>query len=124
MRISDWSSDVCSSDLHGHAYRCYATQEELEEMRAAQRAARQPIRYDGRWRHRDPSEAPPGASFVVRLKTPTEGETSIADRVQGDVTVRNEELDDYIILRADGTPTYMLAVAVEDRKRTRRNSSH
>ncbi|KUO56431.1 MAG: glutamate--tRNA ligase [Sphingomonadales bacterium BRH_c42] len=99
---------------HGHAYKCYATQEELEEMRAAQRAARQPIRYDGRWRHRDPSEAPPGAPFVVRLKTPLDGETTIEDRVQGAVTVRNEELDDYIILRADGTPTYMLAVVVDD----------
>ncbi|MBA4163417.1 MAG: glutamate--tRNA ligase [Erythrobacter sp.] len=99
---------------HGHAYKCFATQEELEEMRAAQRAARQPIRYDGRWRHRDPSEAPPRAPFVVRLKTPIDGETTIADRVQGDVTVRNEELDDYIILRADGTPTYMLAVVVDD----------
>lgn len=99
---------------HGYAYRCYATQEELEEMRAAQRAARQPIRYDGRWRHRDPAEAPPGAPFVVRLKTPEDGETTIEDRVQGRVTVRNAELDDYIILRADGTPTYMLAAVVDD----------
>ncbi len=99
---------------NGFAYKCFATQEELEEMRAAQRAAKQPIRYDGRWRHRDPSEAPLGAPFVVRLKTPEEGETTIVDRVQGAVTVRNEELDDYILLRADGTPTYMLAVVVDD----------
>lgn len=98
----------------GHAYRCYATSEELEEMRAAQRAAKQPIRYDGRWRHRDASEAPLGAPFVVRLKAPEAGETTIDDQVQGKVTVRNEELDDYIILRADGTPTYMLAVVVDD----------
>ncbi|MXO90327.1 glutamate--tRNA ligase [Pontixanthobacter aquaemixtae] len=98
----------------GHAYRCYATPEELEEMRAQQRAAKQPMRYDGRWRDRDPSEAPEGASFAVRLKTPTEGETSIDDLVQGRVTVRNEEIDDYIILRADGTPTYMLAAVVDD----------
>lgn len=98
----------------GDAYRCYATTEELEEMRAAQRAAKQPIRYDGRWRHRDASEAPLGAPFVVRLKTPESGETTIEDRVQGSVTVRNEELDDYIILRADGTPTYMLAAVVDD----------
>lgn len=98
----------------GHAYRCYATPEELEEMRAAQRAAKQPIRYDGRWRHRDPSEAPLGAPFVVRLKTSDSGETTIEDQVQGKVTVRNEELDDYILLRADGTPTYMLAVVVDD----------
>ncbi|MGN6498569.1 MAG: glutamate--tRNA ligase [Tsuneonella sp.] len=98
----------------GHAYKCYATTEELEEMRAAQRAAKQPLRYDGRWRHRDPSEAPPGAPYVVRLKTPEQGETVIEDRVQGRVTVRNEELDDYVLLRADGTPTYMLAVVVDD----------
>ena len=99
---------------HGHAYRCYATQEELEEMRAAQRAAKQPLRYDGRWRHRDPSKAPPGAPFVVRIKTPETGETVIDDAVQGRVTVQNSELDDYIILRSDGTPTYMLAVVVDD----------
>lgn len=99
---------------NGYAYRCYATPEELEEMRAQQRAAKQPMRYDGRWRDRDPSEAPQGAPFVVRLKTPTDGETAIHDLVQGRVTVRNEEIDDYILLRADGTPTYMLAVVVDD----------
>ena len=98
----------------GHAYKCYATTEELEEMRTAQRAAKQPLRYDGRWRDRDPSHAPLGAPYVVRLKTPNEGETAIEDRVQGRVTVRNEELDDYVLLRADGTPTYMLAVVVDD----------
>lgn len=98
----------------GHAYRCYATTEELEEMREAQRAAKQPVRYDGRWRHRDVTEAPLGTPFVVRLKTPETGETTIEDQVQGKVTVRNEELDDYIILRADGTPTYMLAAVVDD----------
>lgn len=98
----------------GHAYRCYATPEELEQMRAEQRAAKQPMRYDGRWRDRDPSEAPEGAPFAVRLKTPTEGEATIQDLVQGSVSVRNEEIDDYIILRADGTPTYMLAVVVDD----------
>lgn len=98
----------------GHAYKCFATPEELEEMRAAQRAAKEPQRYDGRWRHRDPSEAPLGAPFVVRLKAPEDGETSIEDEVQGKVTVRNAELDDYVILRADGTPTYMLAVVVDD----------
>jgi glutamyl-tRNA synthetase len=98
----------------GHAYKCYATPEELEEMRAAQRAAKQPLRYDGRWRDRDPADAPLGAPYVVRLKTPDEGETAIEDRVQGRVTVRNAELDDYVLLRADGTPTYMLAVVVDD----------
>ena len=98
----------------GHAYKCYATTEELEEMRAAQRAAKQPLRYDGRWRDRDPSHAPLGAPYVIRLKTPDEGETTIEDRAQGKVTVRNAEIDDYVLLRADGTPTYMLAVVVDD----------
>lgn len=98
----------------GNAYRCYATPEELAEMRDQQRAAKQPIRYDGRWRDRDPSDAPEGAPFVVRLKTPDEGETVIEDAVQGIVTVRNAEIDDFVMLRADGTPTYMLAVAVDD----------
>ena len=98
----------------GHAYRCFATAEELEAMRAEQRANKQPMRYDGRWRDRDPSEAPPGARFVLRLKAPTEGEATIDDRVQGKVTVRNAELDDMVLLRSDGTPTYMLAVAVDD----------
>lgn len=98
----------------GQAYKCFATPEELEQMRAEQRANKQPMRYDGRWRDRDPSEAPAGAPYAVRLKTPTEGETAIDDQVQGRVTVRNEELDDYIILRADGTPTYMLAAVVDD----------
>ncbi|MEZ5682370.1 MAG: glutamate--tRNA ligase [Erythrobacter sp.] len=98
----------------GHAYKCFATPEELEEMRAQQRAAKQPMRYDRRWRDRDPAEAPEGAPFVIRLKVPTEGATTIADEVQGNVTVQNAEIDDYVLLRADGTPTYMLAVVVDD----------
>ncbi|MCL9982034.1 MAG: glutamate--tRNA ligase [Erythrobacter sp.] len=98
----------------GHAYKCFATPEELEAMREDQRANKKPLRYDGRWRDRDPAEAPEGAPFTIRLKTPNDGETTIQDRVQGAVTVKNEELDDYIILRADGTPTYMLAVVVDD----------
>lgn len=98
----------------GHAYKCFATPEELEAMRAEQRANKQPMRYDGRWRDRDPSEAPEGAPYAVRLKTPLDGETTIEDQVQGSVSVANAELDDYIILRADGTPTYMLAVVVDD----------
>jgi len=98
----------------GHAYKCFATPEELEAMREEQRAQKKPMRYDGRWRDRDPAEAPEGAPFTIRIKTPTEGEVTIHDRVQGAVTVKNEEIDDYIILRADGTPTYMLAVVVDD----------
>ena len=83
-------------------------------MRAEQRAKKLPMRYDGRWRDRDPSEAPEGAPFTIRLKTPQSGEAAIEDLVQGKVKVRNEEVDDYILLRADGTPTYMLAVVVDD----------
>ena len=98
----------------GKAYRCYATPEELAEMREAQRAAKQPIRYDGRWRDRDPADAPAGAPFVIRLKAPTDGETVIEDAVQGKVTVANAEIDDFVMLRGDGSPTYMLAVAVDD----------
>lgn len=98
----------------GHAYKCFASAEELAELREAQRAAKQPMRYDGRWRDRDPSEAPEGAPHVIRLKAPRAGETVIEDAVQGRVTVKNAELDDMILLRSDGTPTYMLAVVVDD----------
>ncbi|WP_076071063.1 glutamate--tRNA ligase [Sphingomonas montana] len=98
----------------GHAYKCFATPEELEAMRADQKARKQPLRYDGRWRDRDPAEAPDGAPFVVRLRAEISGATTIHDRVQGDVTVQNAELDDMVLLRSDGTPTYMLAVVVDD----------
>ncbi|MGW8203411.1 glutamate--tRNA ligase [Sphingomonas bisphenolicum] len=98
----------------GHAYRCYATPEELAELREQQRAAKQPMRYDGRWRDRAPEDAPEGAPFVIRIKAPREGETVIEDAVQGRVVVQNAELDDMILLRSDGTPTYMLAVVVDD----------
>jgi glutamyl-tRNA synthetase len=98
----------------GHAYKCYATPEELEAMRAEQRANKQPMRYDGRWRDREPGPEQEGAPYTVRLKAPQTGATTIEDRVQGSVSVNNAELDDYIILRADGTPTYMLAVVVDD----------
>jgi glutamyl-tRNA synthetase len=98
----------------GHAYKCFATAEELATLREAQRAAKQPMRYDGRWRDRDPSEAPAGMPYTVRLKAPRTGETVIEDAVQGRVVVQNVELDDMILLRSDGTPTYMLAVVVDD----------
>ncbi|TAJ86904.1 MAG: glutamate--tRNA ligase [Reyranella sp.] len=98
----------------GHAYHCYASPQELDEMRAAQKAAGKPMRYDGRWRERDPKEAPAGVMPVVRLKAPQIGQTVIKDAVQGEVTVENAQLDDMILLRADGTPTYMLAVVVDD----------
>ncbi|MCH4150469.1 MAG: glutamate--tRNA ligase [Sphingobium sp.] len=97
----------------GHAYKCFATPEELAELREQQRAAKQPMRYDGRWRDRDPAEGG-DRPFVIRLKAPREGETVIEDAVQGRVVVKNAELDDMILLRSDGTPTYMLAVVVDD----------
>lgn len=98
----------------GAAYKCFATPEELEAMRAEQRANKQPLRYDGRWRDRDHAEAPHDAAYTVRLKVPKDGVTSIEDAVQGKVEVANEEIDDFILLRADGSPTYMLAVVVDD----------
>ena len=98
----------------GHAYRCYATAEELTEMREKARAESRPPVYDGRWRDRDPSEAPDGVPSVVRFKSPTEGATIIKDLVQGDVTFQNENLDDLVILRGNGSPTYMLSVVVDD----------
>ena len=98
----------------GKAYHCYASPQELDEMRAAQKKAGVPMRYDGRWRDRDPKDAPPGVAPVVRLKAPQSGKTVIQDAVQGEVTVENAQLDDMILLRADGTPTYMLAVVVDD----------
>jgi glutamyl-tRNA synthetase len=97
----------------GYAYKCFATAEELAELREQQRAAKQPMRYDGRWRDRDAAEGG-DKPFVVRLKAPREGETTIDDKVQGTVTVQNSELDDLVLLRSDGTPTYMLAVVVDD----------
>jgi glutamyl-tRNA synthetase len=98
----------------GGAYRCYASPQELEEMREAAKRDGRSMRYDGRWRDRDPAEAPPGVKPVIRLKAPTEGETVIDDQVQGRVTWKNENLDDLVLLRSDGTPTYMLAVVVDD----------
>jgi glutamyl-tRNA synthetase len=98
----------------GSAYHCYATPQELDEMRATARREGRSVRYDGRWRDRDPAEAPPGARPVIRLKAPTEGETIIDDQVQGRVAWQNKDLDDLVLLRSDGTPTYMLAVVVDD----------
>src|ERR1700754_5293744 len=98
----------------GNAYYCYASQQELEEMRAAAKAEGRPMRYDGRWRDRAPSEAPAGVKPVIRLKAPQTGETVIDDQVQGRVVWQNENFDDLVLLRSDGTPTYMLAVVVDD----------
>ncbi|MBM3510937.1 MAG: glutamate--tRNA ligase [Alphaproteobacteria bacterium] len=98
----------------GKAYHCYASQEELAQMREAQRAASKSVRYDGRWRDRDPASAPAGVPPVIRFKAPQQGDTVVHDVVQGEVRVSNQELDDMVLLRADGTPTYMLAVVVDD----------
>ena len=98
----------------GTAYRCYATPEELQAMREAAAARGERFRYNGLWRDRDPAEAPGNAPFAIRLKAPREGETVIRDLVQGEVRVANAELDDMVLLRADGTPTYMLSVVVDD----------
>jgi len=98
----------------GKAYHCYCTPAELEAMREAARAAGKPTRYDGRWRDRDPAEAPKDVAPVIRLKAPQTGETVVQDRVQGEVRVGNDQLDDMVLLRGDGTPTYMLSVVVDD----------
>jgi glutamyl-tRNA synthetase len=98
----------------GHAYRCYASPDELTQMREAARREGRAKLYDGRWRDRDPNEAPPGVKPAIRLKAQLTGETVIEDRVQGRVVWQNENLDDLVLLRSDGTPTYMLAVVVDD----------
>ncbi|PIW29993.1 MAG: glutamate--tRNA ligase [Rhodospirillales bacterium CG15_BIG_FIL_POST_REV_8_21_14_020_66_15] len=124
----DWEGEPVSqfarADLHraaaerllaeGKAYRCYCSTEELAAMREAARKEGRQRMYDGTWRDRDPADAPKGVDPVIRLKAPLEGETVIEDRVQGRVTVANAQLDDMVLLRADGTPTYMLAVVVDD----------
>jgi glutamyl-tRNA synthetase len=98
----------------GHAYYCYATAEELTQMRELARREGRAKLYDGRWRDRDPREAPRDVKPTIRLKAPLTGETVIDDQVQGRVVWQNENLDDLVLLRSDGTPTYMLAVVVDD----------
>ncbi len=124
----DWDGDAISqferasshqSAAHqlvnsGEAYYCYCSADELTVMREKARSEGLKRMYDGRWRDRDPSEAPDGVKPVVRLRAPQTGVTTIKDLVQGEVKVANEELDDMVLLRADGTPTYMLAVVVDD----------
>ncbi|CAH1671059.1 glutamate--tRNA ligase [Chelatococcus asaccharovorans] len=124
----DWDGDAihqfARADRHrevaedllarGRAYYCYATPQELEAMREEARREGRPLRYDGRWRDRPAADAPAGVKPVIRLRAPTEGETVIDDQVQGRVTWQNKDLDDLVLLRSDGTPTYMLAVIVDD----------
>src|SRR5471032_2653082 len=97
----------------GKAYKCFASAAELEAMRAQQKEQKLPQRYDGRWRDRDPAEGGE-APYVIRLKARQTGETVVHDVVLGDVTFQNDQLDDMVLLRSDGTPTYMLAVVVDD----------
>ncbi len=124
----DWDGDPVSqyerADRHrevaeelladGNAYRCYLTQEELAAMREAADRKKRSFQVVSPWRNRDPSEAPAGTPFVIRLRAPNEGQTVINDHVQGEVTYANKDLDDLIILRSDGSPTYNLAVVVDD----------
>ncbi|SON54951.1 Glutamate-tRNA ligase [Hartmannibacter diazotrophicus] len=98
----------------GKAYYCYCTPADLEVMREKARAEGRPPRYDSTWRDRDPSEAPAGVKPAIRIKAPHEGETTIDDQVQGQVNFPNKDLDDFILLRSDGNPTYMHAVVVDD----------
>ena len=98
----------------GNAYRCYCSPEELAKMREKARAEGRTRLYDGTWRDRDSSEAPSGVAPAIRLKAPLTGETVVEDQVQGRVVWQNENLDDLVLLRSDGTPTYMLAVVVDD----------
>src|SRR5271156_6293859 len=124
----DWGGDVIyqfsRADRHrevaeallasGKAYHCYATPEELTAMREKARAEGRTRLYDGLWRDRDPAEAPDGVKPTIRLRAPQTGETVIEDQVQGRVVWQNENLDDLVLLRGDGNPTYMLAVVVDD----------
>jgi glutamyl-tRNA synthetase len=114
MRAARHAEVAAALLARGRAYRCYTSAEELREMRERAMEEGRPPRYDGRWRDRDPAEAPAGVSPVIRLKAPQEGETVVHDLVQGIVRVQNAELDDMIILRSDGTPTYLHAVVVDD----------
>ena len=98
----------------GNAYPCYCSPQDLEQMREEAKAKGLPLKYNGMWRDRDPADAPPGVAPVIRLRAPQTGETVIRDLVQGEVRVGNEQLDDMVLLRADGTPTYMLSVVVDD----------
>jgi glutamyl-tRNA synthetase len=108
-------TEVAQSLLdQGKAYYCYATPEELAEMREVAKSEGRSMRYDGRWRDRDPAEAPHGIPPVIRLRAPQDGETLVQDLIQGEVRVANAQLDDMVLLRSDGTPTYMLSVVVDD----------
>jgi glutamyl-tRNA synthetase len=110
---ADRHAEVAAEMLAGGtAYRCWMTQEELAAQREAAQAEKRPFKVDSPWRHR--TDGPLDQPHVVRLKAERGGETTIVDKVQGSVTVANDVLDDMVLLRSDGTPTYMLAVVVDD----------
>ena len=98
----------------GHAYKCYCSPEELEEMRNLAKAEKRAPRYNGKWRNLSSSLAPSDINPVIRIKCPQTGSTILKDLVQGEININNSELDDFIIMRSDGTPTYMLSVVVDD----------
>ncbi|MBK18950.1 MAG: glutamate--tRNA ligase [Rhodospirillaceae bacterium] len=110
-RHSEVAIDLLNS---GKAYHCYCSADELAAMREKARSSGSTRLYEGTWRDKDPEDAPSNVKPVVRFKAPLEGETVVNDLVQGSVTVSNAQLDDMILLRADGTPTYMLSVVVDD----------
>lgn len=124
----DWDGDIISQyqqrDRHadvarqlvdnGKAYYCYASPEELDAMRESAKAEGRTTFYNRKWRDKGADEAPDGIDPVVRIKAPLEGEVTLNDQIQGDVTLQNKQLDDFIILRSDGSPTYMLSVVVDD----------
>ncbi|MBU6468112.1 MAG: glutamate--tRNA ligase [Betaproteobacteria bacterium] len=113
QRLSRYQEVVDQLLATGHAYYCYASKEELEALRTAQRERGEKPRYDGRWR--DSQETPPsGVKPVIRFKTPLTGEVTFNDLVKGPITVANSELDDLVIMRSDGVPTYNFGVVVDD----------
>jgi len=113
-RVGEHKKVVEQLLAEGKAYKCYSTPEELTEMREIAKAEGRPIRYDGHWRDKSDSDAPSGINPVIRLKASQRGETVITDLVQGEVKVANDQMDDMVLIRGDGTPTYMLAVVVDD----------
>ncbi len=113
-RVSIHKAAVARLLAEGNAYRCYCSPEELAQMREEAKKKGTAVLYDGRWRDREPDDAPDGIEPVIRLRTPSEGETVINDLVQGEVRVANSQLDDMVLMRANGTPTYMLAVVIDD----------
>ena len=98
----------------GLAYKCFCSEEDLNKMREEAKILKKPFRYNRKWREKDPKDAPKDISPVIRLKSPIKGDTEIEDIIQGTIKVSNEEMDDFIIMRSDGTPTYMLSVVVDD----------